>query len=196
MSRLKAPLTVTCAILLLIVFLCLISGCDTLRLAPTEAQKQIAFRTHLNARAVDADDAEPQTPATQQLVGGTGASLQFTGMPNAPDIADYGATLQQAYADAAERPTTETIFEAVEGGLSLAAQLALLLGCGGTTWGGVKIAEWIVRARKKSQGLQEIIDANKDFLAATNEQVKGLFKAAQNNKQSTDTKKIVAELKV
>jgi len=117
-------------------------------------------------------------------------------MPNAPEIADYDATLQTAYADAARRPTAEKVFEAVEGGLSLAEQLAILFGFGGTTWGGVKIAEWIGRARKKSQGLQQVIDANKEFLAAVDEQVKQSFKAAQNNKQSTATKKLVAELKV
>jgi len=167
-----------------------------LRLAPTEAQKQIALKTHLNARAVDAGGAEADTPATQQLVEGTGTSLSFAGMPTTLDIADYDATLQQAYADAAQRPTAEKVFEAVEGGLSLAAQLALLFGCGGTTWGGVKIIEWVNRARKKSAGLQEIIIANKDFLAAADERARDVFKAAQNNKQSTATKKIVAELKV
>ncbi len=187
-------LTIT---LLISVVLCgFIAGCDTLRMAPSESQKQIAFKTHLNARAVDAGGAEADTPATRQLVQGTEASLAFAGMPSTLDIADYDATLQAASADAAKRPTAEKMFEAVEGGLSLAAQLAILFGCGGTTWGGVKIIEWVNRARKKSQGLQEIINANKDFLTAADERARETFKVAQNNKQSTATKKIVAELKV
>jgi len=165
-------------------------------LAPSESQRQVAFRTYLNARAVDANGADARTPATKQLVEGTGASLQFTGMPTTPEIADYESTLQAAYADAAKRPTTEKVFDAVGEGLTLAEQLAILFGFGGTTLGGVKLAEWFARARKKSQGLQEIIDANRDFLAAVDEQARGVFKAAQNNKQSMATKKLVAELKI
>jgi len=117
-------------------------------------------------------------------------------MPNSLEIADYEATLQQAYVDAAKRPAPEKVFEAVKGGLSLAGQLAILFGFGGTTWGGVKIIEWINRARKKSEGLQEIVNANKDFLAAADDRAREVFKAAQNNKQSTATKKLVGELKV
>lgn len=200
MSHSKSvPIVLATLILYAFVPLCLcafLTGCDTLRLAPSEAQKQIALRTHLNARAVDAGGAEASTPATQQLVQGTGASLDFTGMPGSLEIADYDATLQAAYADAAKRPTTEKVFEAVGEGLSLVGQLAILFGTGGITLGGVKITEWISRARKKSQGLQEIILANKVFLAAVDEQTRGVFKTAQNNRQSTATKKIVAELKV
>ena len=127
---------------------------------------------------------------------GTEVGRDYTGMPDARGMAGYDATLQAASADAAKRPTTEKVFEAVEGGLSLAGQLAILFGTGGITFGGVKITEWISRARKKSQGLQEIILANKVFLAAVDEQTRGVFKTAQNDRQSTATKKIVAELKV
>lgn len=178
------------------------SGCDSLRFAPTQSQKQIALKTHLNAVAVDSSGADPATPATKQLIDGTASSLAYTGMPANPDIADYQQTLSQANADAARRPVIDDVFEQVDTGLGLAAELAILFGAGGVGLGGKKLIDWITSARQKSKSLREIIDANELFKQKLNagakftaEEVIALFKSSQKQKQSGKTPVIVTENK-
>jgi len=173
-----------------------LAGCGSLRFAPSESQKQLAFSTHQTAAAAADLGLQPGSVAAGKLVDGTAAALAYTGMPKSPQIEDYSTTASQAAEDAARRPTADDVFTAAEGGLSLAAELAILFGAGGVGIGGKKLLDWIALARKKSAALKEVVQGN-DLLAnylRNNGKTAELdaFKASQNTKQSDQTKLLVA----
>jgi len=189
-----------------IVILCLcvlygLCGCsETLRFAPTESQKKLAFQAHITARKIKDKGTSPDSPAANQQVQATQAALTYIGLPKNPVIEDYSTTALQAQADAAQRPTTEQAFEAVGEGLSLATELAILFGVGGAGFGGKKLIDWLKLAREKNKALQEIIAGNELFKASAknnnNTDVLTIFKDAQNQTQkSSATKRLVTELK-
>ena len=183
----------TLCILLFAFFL--LTGCNGLRFAPTESQKQIAFTTHQAARTAADLGLEPGCVAAKQLVSGTAASLAYSGMPASPEIADYDATASAAAADATRRPTADDVFEAAEGGLSLAAELALLFGAGGVGLGGKKLIDWIALAQKKSKALKEVVQGNELLTQYLSDQGKTAelttFKRAQTSVQSPQTELLV-----
>jgi len=175
-----------------------ISGCNSLRFAPSEAQKQIAFDTYQTAQAVNTTGAAAASPAAQKLVTGTAAALAYTGMPADPVIPDYDAAAAQATADAAARPTAVDVIEAADEGLSLFSELAIALGLGGLGYGGKKLSDWLALAKQRSAALKEVVKNNELFkssaLAANNAAAVDLFKQAQAA-QSPETKVLVTELK-
>ena len=183
-------------IIVLIIFIASLTGCGNLRFGPSEAQKQVAFRTYKNAAEVDKVGAEAASPATRQVVEGSAAALAYTGMPKAPEVEDYPAALEQAQADAVKRPKSADVFDAAEGGLSLAAELAILLGAGGAGIGGKKVIDWIALARNKSNALREVVEGNellKDYLKVNDKDSElKAFKVFQEQKQTADTAKLVA----
>jgi hypothetical protein len=186
---------------LFILLSCLVlTGCGNLRFAPSESQKQIAFRTYKNAAEVDSTGAEAASPATRQVVEGTAAALAYTGMPKAPEVEDYPAALEQAQADAVKRPKSADVFDAAEGGLSLAAELAILLGAGGAGIGGKKVIDWIKIAKDKSNALRDVVNGNEMLMGYLEKEkmdtAVNAFKAAQDGEQRMTTKKIVAQLRV
>ena len=191
--------TIFKAAVILILMACVLSlaGCEALRFAPTESQKQAAFSTHLMARNVEATGTQPGSETAQKLVTGTGAAVTFMGPPANLDLDDFDTTVNQAQADAAQRPTMDQIGDAVEGGLSLAAELAILFGVGGVGFGGKKVVDWISLARDKSKAMKEIITANelfKDAIKTTSTsspEIMKQFKDAQDSVQSVSTKQIV-----
>ena len=181
-------------------FVLLLGGCNgsPLRFAPSEAQKQAAWQSHLIARTVDTAGAEADSPATNALVQGTQAALAYSGMPAEPTTEDIDATLAQANADATRRPTGADVIDAVDDGLGLGADLLLALGLGGTVIGGKKIADLIAAARQRAEALKEVILNNELFKAqaeaAGNEQALDLFKKAQLA-QTQETKILVTATK-
>lgn len=181
-------------ILYLLLALLVCSGCETLRFAPGQEQKQIAFDAHLTARRVDSQGAMPSSPDTKRLVSGTRTNLSYIGVPANPVIEDYPATLAKAETDAIKRPDANDVFAVAGKGLSLAAQLAILFGFGGSAVGGKKVLDWIAIARNKSKALEQIVISSQKFLDKAPEDQKKEFKAAQ--KQTATTKKLVAELKI
>ncbi|MHC4397873.1 MAG: hypothetical protein ACYS1A_19690, partial [Planctomycetota bacterium] len=104
------------------------AGCEALRFAPNQAQKKIALQGHLTARKIEAQGTGAHSPAAAQQVQATQAALTYIGMPKDPVITDYDTTVAAAQADAARRPDANDVFAAVEGGLSIAEQLAALFG--------------------------------------------------------------------
>ncbi len=186
------------SILIVSFILALVSaGCaNPLRLAPTEPQKQITFRTHLNALAVNSSGAEANTPATKQLVEGTAASLDYAGQPANPDITDYTATLSAARSDAVRRPTIEKISGGINEGLSLVAQIALAFGVGGSTLGGKKLLDWVKLAKVKNKALTEIIQGNEFLKSTLTPAAINDFKSKQSQAQSISTEKIVKDIKL
>ena len=185
-------------IVLLVFIAALICGCGNLRFAPSEDQKQLTFATHQLALSVNEGGSVPKSAATGKLVTGTAASLAYAGMPKSPVIEDYSATAEQAAADAQRRPTAEDVFDAAEGGLSLAAELAILIGVGGAGVGGKKVVDWITLARQKSAALKDVVQGNEIFTNylethnGTNDQALIAFKQSQSQQQSDATIELVA----
>lgn len=183
-------------IIVLIIFIATLTGCGNLRFGPSESQKQVAFRTYKNAVAVAQAGAEPASPATRQVVEGTAAALAYVGMPKAPEVEDYPAALEQAQADAVKRPKGSDVFDAAEGGLSLAAELAILFGAGGVGVGGKKVIDWIALARNKSNALREVVEGNellKNYLQTSGSTTElAAFKTIHSQEQSAETAKLVA----
>lgn len=200
------PYKLIALVALAAVCLLAVSGCDSLRFAPTEPQKQTAELTHGLAVKINAEGTDPASPASQQLIKGTQAALVFMGRPKVPaDPAQFDTVAEQAAVDAAERPVADDVFEAADRGLSLAAELAILFGVGGTGFAGKKVIDWLAIAKSKNKALSEIVHGNelfkvnvKESLAgqAAPEKVLDIFKASQNQKQvSPKTKAIVTEIK-
>jgi len=199
MSRKTLLITSVICAICVICGLSVTAGCSgNLRFAPTEAQKQVAMRTHLNALAVDADGADPGTPATRQLVEGTATSLSYIGSPAqiAQTPEQYAAVITAANTDAVKRPTGEDVFNAVDGWLALGLSVASIF----TGAGAVKTVSVIKTAQEKSRALREVIVGNellKDYLKNSGSfGTLDIFKSAQNSAQSNGTKRLVAIQKI
>ncbi len=181
------------------VFMLFCGGCQgALRFAPTEVQKQSAELTHQVAAKVDAEGTAPHSPASQQLVEGTRAATSYIGRASIqPDPQQFDTTVSAANADAVKRPE---VFTATEQGLSLAAELAILFGVGGTGFGGKKLLDWLKLARKKNKALEEIVAGNELFQAHLKSMGKTqeaeAFKEYQRSKQAGSTPLIVATVRV
>jgi hypothetical protein len=143
-------------LLVLVLTVCLFtfSGCDSFRFAPTQAQKQIALDAQRAAMTVEALGTDPASEAAKKLLTGTSVMLNYAGLPDDPVIEDFETTAQQAAEDAAQRPTSDDIFEAADQALGLAEMVLIILG--GTSGAGLgiagalKIAGYISAARKKT----------------------------------------------
>lgn len=182
----------------LLVLFCL-SGCDSLRFAATEAQKQNAW-LHRQVCTSAADTAEDEK-ASQQLCGLTALAAQQSdafvtdyGLPQSPKLpsdvdtllAEGPAVATAAQTDAAKRPDVWTLADsALELGIALAGLV------GGVY--GVRIAGYLKTTRDKSKALKEIIDNNELFKQLYPEQA-DRFKETQQ-KQSPATRKLVSAVK-
>jgi len=174
-----------------------LAGCGGLRFAPSQSQRQLAFTTHQAARSAADLGLSPGSEAAKQIVVGTAAALAYSGMPKTPEISDYDTTAAQAASDAARRPAAQDVFNAAEGGLSLASQLLIALGFGGAGIGGKKLIDWLALARQKSDALREVVQGNELLVEYFKDENKtaelSVFKAAQNSQQSDTTKLLVAK---
>ena len=178
----------------------LFAGCESLRFAPSEAQKQNAWmhnRTAIvAAETARAEDTSEELQALTQLneVQSRAFSSYF-GLPKEFPPAETAEDLlrqsnwqlaRTALTESVERPdpwqVADSVFE-VAIGIS-----ALLGGVYGT-----KAAKFLKTARAKSKALQEIVAGNELFKKTHSEQA-GAFKQAQGA-QSSQTRQIVAQLK-
>jgi len=187
----KSLLTITLCLCAVVAFLS--SGCDSLRLAPSESQKQTAELTHELARKVNAEGTQPASPASQRLVTGTQAALAYAGRPDVPANPDqFDTVAAQANQDALERPDP---WQVADSALELAIGVCALLG--GVY--GTKAVRFLSQAREKSKALQEIVQGNELFkkqLGEQNAKIVTAFKKAQDEAQkSASTKVIVTEMK-
>jgi len=169
-----------------------ITGCDGLRFAATEAQKQNAW-LHRQVCAAAADTAEDEN-SSEKLCGLTTLAAEQsdafvidTGLPESiPALSNAETVAISAAIDAARRPDVWTLADnALELGIALAGLV------GGVY--GVRIAGYLKTARDKSKALKEIIDNNELFKQLYPEQV-GRFKQAQQ-KQSPATQQLVTQLR-
>jgi len=178
----------------------LFTGCDSLRFAPNEAQKQNAWlhnRTAIvTAETARAEEVSEKLQALTRL--GEVQSRAFTsyyGLPKefpqaetAEDILSESnrQIAQTALKSAVERPDGwEVADSAMELGIGICALL------GGVY--GTRAVRFLREARTKSKALQEIITGNELF-KKQNEAQTASFKQAHSN-QSPQTRQIVVQAK-
>jgi len=176
------------------------SGCDSLRFAPGEGQKQNAW-LHNRTAAVAAETARVEN-CSEKLQGLTklnelqsrsfssyfGLPQEFPPAETAEQILD-GSSFQlarTAFAESNERPD---VWETADAVFDLAIGLCALLG--GVY--GTRAVRFLREARSKSQALEEIIAGNELFKKTHQEQA-AAFKQAHKD-QSPQTRQIVAEIK-
>jgi hypothetical protein len=176
------------------------SGCDSLRFAPSEAQKQNAWlhnRTAMSAaQTARAEQASQELQALAELselqsrafVSYCGLPKEFPKAETTEDIlAESNWQLgRTALAESAERPDTWQVADSI---FELAIGICGLLG--GVY--GTRAARFLKDARTKSRALEEIVTGNELFKKQHGEQATA-FKQAHHG-QSPQTRQIVAEMK-
>jgi hypothetical protein len=185
---------------ILIVLFFLLAGCDNLRFAPGEAQKQNAW-LHNRTATVAADTARDEV-ATEKLQALTKLSqlqsraiTSYYGLPKELPQADTAEQIlsesswqlgRMALVESAERPDAWQVADnAFDLGIGICA---LLSGVYGT-----RAVRFLKQARTKSKALQEIIVGNELF-KKNNDSFAVAFKQAHQN-QSQQTRQIVSEMK-
>jgi len=178
----------------------LVAGCDSLRFAPTEAQKQNAWlhnRTTMEAtQMAHSEDASEELKALACLAElQSRAFISYYGLPEEfPQADTVGDILAEssfqlagtALAESADRPD---VFQLADNVFELAIGICALLG--GVY--GTRAVRHLKEARAKSQALQEIIAGNELF-KREHKDYTSAFKQAHKD-QSPQTRQIVAEMK-
>jgi hypothetical protein len=199
-NRLLGPAVRHALVLACLAFTLLPTGCDSLRFAPSEQQKQNAW-LHNRTAAVAAETAkgEQTSPELQALTklseAQSRAFTSYCGLPKEyPPAETAGEILAQsnwqlaaaAQAESAERPDPWQVADsALELGIGI---FALLGGVYGT-----RAVGFLKTARTKSRALQEIIEGNELF-KKQNASQSAAFKAAHQH-QSPQTRQLVAGMK-
>jgi hypothetical protein len=188
------------SIYVFIAALCMLVGCDTLRFAPSESQKQNAWLHNRTAEfSANAARSENTSEKLKELTNLSAAQSRaitsYYGMPRQFPPADtVDAVLSQcniqlaqdATADAAQRPD---VWQIADNGLELGIGIAALFG--GVF--GTRAVQFLKDAKTKSKALKEIIEGNELF-KRQNRTVADDFKEAQKN-QSIETRQLVAQMK-
>jgi hypothetical protein len=183
-----------------ILFCGLLAGCDSLRFAPTEAQKQNAWMHNrtaiITSETARSENASENLQALTKLselqsrafVSYNGLPKEFPQAETAEDILAQSnwQLARTALAESAERPDAWQVADAA---LELAIGVCALFG--GVY--GTRAVQFLREAQTKSKALKEIIEGNELF-KKQNESSVAAFKQAQQN-QSPQTQQIVAEIK-
>ncbi len=178
----------------------LLAGCESLRFAPSETQKQNAW-LH-NRTAIAAAEAARDENASKKLQALTGLSE----LQSRPFVAYYGMPKEYLPAETAEQILAESNIQLAQTALSESVQrpdiwqvadetFELAIGICGLLGGvyGTRAVRFLQDARTKSKALKEIVEGNELF-KKQNADAATAFKEAQKN-QSTETKQIVAGMK-
>lgn len=197
-TRRRTTTSMTAAVVAVLVLAT--AGCDSLRFAPSEQQKQNAW-LHNRTTAVAAETARAEQ-TSQELQALTKLSeLQsrsFTSYCGLPKDYPQAETTEQilaesnwqtanaALAQSAERPDPWQVADsALDIGIGVCALFGGVLG--------TRALRFLQEARAKSQALKEIIQGNELFKEQNARQVEA-FKAAQQH-QSPETRQLVTALK-
>jgi hypothetical protein len=179
-------------------FIC--AGCDSLRFAPTETQKQNAW-LHNRTAVIASETAKGENASeglqalsklselqSRAFVSYTGLPKEFPQAETAEDVLSQSnqQLAKTALAESAERPDT---WQVADSALELAIGVCALFG--GVY--GTRAVRFLRDAQTKSKALKEIIEGNELF-KKQNESSAAAFKQAQQN-QSPETRQIVAEIK-
>ncbi len=179
------------------VFTC---GCESLRFAPGEVQKENAYLHHRTAQMAAAEAREESV--SPELAGLTSlCALQSRAfmadyglpqvLPAAETIDDVLAESSQGIAVAALSRSSmrPDVWDVTDGLLELGFAVAGVIG--GAY--GIRATRFFKRAREKSKALREIIEGN-ELLKQTSTEAAAAFKTA-HKAQSPQTRQIVTELK-
>jgi hypothetical protein len=185
---------------ILLIFSFLSAGCESLRFAPGEKQKQNAWlhnRTTLavveTAKAEDTSEKLKELTNLSELQ--SRAFVSYYGLPKEfPKAATAEDTLEQsnwqlansALAESAERPDA---WQVADSALELGIGVCALLG--GVY--GTRAVRFLKDTRAKSEALKEIVTGNELF-KKQNATSAAAFKSAHAN-QSPQTRQIVTQLK-
>ena len=179
---------------------CFVTGCDTLRFAPSEAQKQNAY---LHQRTVQTaatqarlnNDSDAVRRLTDQAARQSDTIMAYYGMPRQlPPTQSLEVILspenqaitQAAHGDAVQRPDPWDVADhLLEFGIALAGVV------GGVY--GAKAVRTLQLARQKSVALREVVQGNQLFKKQHSESSE-TFKDA-HQAQSAATRSLVAALK-
>ena len=184
---------------LLIMVLLSIVGCDNVRFAPGETQKQNAW-LH-NRTAFYAAQTARQEEASETLRGLTNlcelqsqAFTTYYGLPREYPAATIEDLLESRPTELANQALLESAervdpFDFADSAIEIGIGISALFG--GAY--GVRALGFLREAKAKTQALKEIIYGNEE-LKKTDVSVAAAFKEAQKN-QSPETRKIVAEVK-
>ncbi|MBN1844777.1 MAG: hypothetical protein JW810_03775 [Sedimentisphaerales bacterium] len=183
-----------------LVVLALCAGCDVLRFAPGEVQKQNAYVHHRTVAAAAQQARQEETSPTLQALTSQAtqqseAIVAYYGLPQEiPPSETVEQLLQPVHQTLAETARAEAIqrpdpWEVADYLLELGIGFSGILG--GAF--GVKMARKLQLAREKSTALQEIVKGNESF-KRDNPEYTGAFKQAQQN-QSATTRTLVTALK-
>jgi len=191
MKKTSVTLTILCFLLI---------GCESLRFAPSEAQKQNAWlHNHTATVTLETAKQEDSSEKLQALAKlselQSRAFVSFCGLPEEfPQDETAEDILRQtnvqlahtALAESADRPDT---WQIADSALELAIGISALLG--GVY--GTRAVRFLNDARTKSQALKEIIVGN-EFFKKQNDSSVSAFKDAHCN-QSPQTRQIVTQMK-
>ena len=188
------------SILILVLMSLLVSGCETLRFAPDQVQRQNAWlhdRTaELTAETARDENASEQLQTLADLSETQAhAMTAYFGLPADLPPADSASVILDgtaasiaaaANAQASQRPDGWTVADsALELGIGICAIL------GGAY--GVRAASFLKKAREKSDALREVIRGNELF-KQSNPEAATAFKTA-HMAQSPGTKQLVTQMK-
>lgn len=183
-----------------VVFSLFLAGCDSLRFAPTQAQKKNAW-LHLRTSQFAADEAKAENTSRQlqQLT-------ELCSVQSSAFAADYGMPKELPPAQTPEDVLAQSSWQMAQTALHQSAQrpdawqladsaLELTIGIAALVGGvyGTKAARFLKQARAKSKALREII-AGDELFKKQNEDVASAFKQA-HKEQSPATRQIVAQVK-
>jgi hypothetical protein len=183
-----------------ILFCGLLAGCESLRFAPSETQKQNAW-LHNRTAEITAETAKSENASeglqsltklselqSRAFVSYTGLPKEFPQAETAEDCLSQSnqQLARTALAESAERPDTWQVADSM---LELAIGICALFG--GVY--GTRAVQFLRNAQTKSKALKEIIEGNELFKQQNSASVEA-FKQAQQN-QSLETRQIVAEMK-
>ena len=200
-AKLKVKsLTICLALMLLFTFAFLPAGCDSLRFAPSEVQKQNAWlhnRTAIiAAEAAKTEDTSEKLQALTQLNElQSRAFSSYYGLPKEFPQADSAEEIlsqsnwqltRTALQQGADRPDAWQVADSM---LELGIGICALLG--GVY--GTRAVRFLRETRTKSKALQEIITGNELFKRQNQSQT-AAFKEAHES-QSSQTRQIVAQMK-
>lgn len=200
-SRKMTVVKATAAWLSLVAAMMLASaGCDSLRLAPSEEQKQNAWlhnrTTEVAAETARSEQASAQLQALTRLSELQSRSFTaYCGLPREYPQAETAEqilaessweTANAALGQSAERPDPwQAADSAMEIGIGIAALFGGVLG--------TRAVKFLQTARTQATALKEIIQGNELFKQQNADQV-AAFKAAQQN-QSAETRQFVTAMK-
>jgi hypothetical protein len=175
-------------------------GCDALRFAPSEVQKQNAYVHHRTVQAAAVQAKQEETTEmlqglTEQATKQSEAIVAYFGLPaeippsdTAPEILSERnrALTQTARVEAIQRPDPWEVADHL---------LELGIGIGGVIGGafGVRMVRKLQLAREKSIALREIVKGNELF-KRDNPEFTEAFKQSQQQ-QSVSTRTLVTAMK-